>query len=304
VEVANDTRAFGEDLEGGFAPRTRRGGIAHALRRWPIFPAVIIVVLVVFAIFAPQISPHDPLLNSLRDRNDEPFWMAESSGKYILGGDQLGRDVLSRIIYGARISLMVAAVAIFAGLTIGTTLGLVAGYVGGLVDEVIMRILDVNAAVPFILLALIVVIVLGQSITTLIIVLAISNWGGPARLVRGQAFQLKTLDYVAQSRVSGASGKRIILKHILPGVQSTIIVVATLEVGSVILAESILSFLGAGVPPPTPAWGSMVSDGRDYLGSAWWVAFFPGVAIVLTVLAFNFMGDWLRDKWDPRLRQL
>ena len=304
MAIADDARAIGGDLEGAFAPRTRRGGIAHALRRWPIFPAVIIVTLVVFAIFAPQISPHDPLLNSLRERNDEPFWMADSNGKYLLGGDPLGRDVLSRIIYGARISLMVAAVAIFAGLTIGTTLGLVAGYVGGLVDEVIMRILDINAAVPFILLALIVVIVLGQSITTLIIVLALSNWGGPARLVRGQAFQLKTLDYVAQSRVSGASGKRIILKHILPGVQSTIIVVATLEVGSVILAESILSFLGAGVPPPTPAWGSMVSDGRDYLGSAWWVAFFPGVAIVLTVLAFNFMGDWLRDRWDPRLRQL
>ena len=304
MEVANDTRALGGDLEGAFAPQTRRGGIAHALRRWPIFPAVIIITLVVCAIFAPLISPHDPLLNSLRDRNDEPFWMADSGGKYVLGGDPLGRDVLSRIIYGARISLMVAAVAIFAGLTIGTTLGLVAGYVGGLVDEVIMRILDINAAIPFILLALIVVIVLGQSLTTLIIVLALSNWGGPARLVRGQAFQLKTLDYVAQARVSGASDKRIILKHILPGVQSTIIVVATLEVGSVILAESILSFLGAGVPPPTPAWGSMVSDGRDYLGSAWWVAFFPGVAIVLTVLAFNFMGDWLRDKWDPRLRQL
>ena len=280
------------------------GNVGHVARRWPVFPIGIILTLVIFAIFAPLISPHDPELNSLRDRNDEPFWMEGSSGDFLLGADPLGRDVLSRIIHGARVSLMVAAVAIAAGLTIGTTLGLVAGYMGGVVDEVIMRLLDINAAIPFLLLALIVVIVRGQSLTTLMIVLALSGWGGPARLVRGQALQLKTLDYVSQAKVSGASSFRILYKHILPGVQNTIIVVATLEVGSVILAESILSFLGAGVPPPTPAWGLMIAEGRDYLGTAWWVSFFPGVAIFLTVLGFNFMGDWLRDRWDPRLRQL
>ncbi len=280
------------------------GKIGYVLRRWPVFPIAIVLTLIISAIFAPLISPHDPELNSLRDRNDEPIWMDGSSGDFLLGADPLGRDVLSRIIHGARVSLMVAAVAISAGLTIGTTLGLIAGYVGGVVDEIIMRLLDMNAAIPFLLLALIVVIVIGQSLTTLMIVLALSGWGGPARLVRGQTLQLRTLGYVEQAQISGASTPRILYKHILPGVQNTIVVVATLEVGSVILAESILSFLGAGVPPPTPAWGLMIAEGRDYLGTAWWVSFFPGVAIFLTVLAFNFMGDWLRDRWDPRLRQL
>jgi peptide/nickel transport system permease protein len=178
------------------------------------------------------------------------------------------------------------------------------GYFGGYVDEIVVRIMDISLAIPFLLLALIVVMVFGASLTVLMGVLALSTWAGPARLVRSQVLQLKTLDYVALAKVSGASTFRILYKHILPGVTNTIIVVATLAVGSVILSEAILSFLGAGVPPPTPTWGSMVADGRDYLGSAWWVAFFPGMAIVLTVLAFNFLGDWLRDWFDPRLRQL
>ena len=287
------------------------------VRKYPVIPALIILTLVVFAIFAPLIAPKDPEINNLRHRNYPPFWMdgdkdaaeisaGREAGNYILGADALGRDVLSRIIFGARISLMVAAVAISAGLLFGTTLGLVAGYFGGVVDEVIMRLLDVNSAIPFLLLALMVVIVLGQSLTTLIIVLALSNWGGPARLVRGQALQLKTLDFVQLAHVAGASDRRIIIKHILPGTRNIIVVAATLEVGGVILAESILSFLGAGVPPPTPAWGSMISDGREYLltGTAWWITVFPGIAIFLTVLAFNFIGDWLRDRWDPRLRQI
>lgn len=274
------------------------------LRRWPVIPVVIIVTLAVAAIFAPLVSPHDPLKNSLLDRNDEPFWYAESSRRYVLGADPLGRDVLSRIIHGARISLMVAAVAIGTGLTFGTTLGLVAGYFGGVIDETIMRLLDINAALPFLLLALVVVMVFGQSLAVLMGVLALSNWAGPARLVRAQTLQIKTLEYVALAHVAGASDTRILKRHILPGVLNIIVVTATIEVGGVILAESILSFLGAGIPPPTPAWGSMVSDGRQYLGSAWWVAIFPGIAIFLTVLAFNFMGDWLRDRWDPRLRQL
>ena len=275
-----------------------------AFRRYPVIPVLIIVVLLVSAVFAPVIAPYDPEINSLRDRNEKPFWMEGSSGKYILGGDPLGRDVLSRIIHGARISVMVAAVSISTGVFIGTTLGIVAGYFGGIIDEVIMRLMDMNSAIPFLLLALIVVMVFGQSLRTLMIVLALSNWGGPARLVRGQTLQIKTLDYVSMARICGASDRRIMLQHLLPGVRNIIVVTATLQVGSVILAESILSYLGAGVPPPTPAWGSMISDGRDYIASAWWVTFFPGMAIFLTVLAFNFIGDWLRDKWDPRLRQL
>jgi len=287
------------------------------VRRYPIVPALIVLTLVMAAIFAPLIAPKETEVNNLRHRNYPPVWQdadmdakelnaGREEGNYLLGADALGRDVLSRVIYGARISLVVAAVAISAGVFIGTTLGLIAGYFGGIIDEAIMRLLDVNSAIPFILLALMVVIVMGQSFTTLIVVLALSNWAGPARLVRGQAMQLKTMDYVHLSRVSGASNTRIILNHILPGTRNIIVVVATLEVGGVILAESILSFLGAGVPPPTPAWGSMISDGREYLltGAAWWITVFPGLAIFLTVLAFNFIGDWVRDRWDPRLRQL
>ena len=278
--------------------------LLRLIRSWPVIPVFIISVLVLGAIFAPFVSPHDPRKNSLFDRNDPPPWQAESTGKYLLGADPLGRDVLSRIIHGSRISLMVAAVAITTGTIIGTTLGLVSGYFGGYVDEFIVRIMDISAAIPFLLLALIVVMVFGQSLPVLMGVLAFSSWGGPARLVRGQTLQLKTLEYVALAKVAGASTPRILFKHILPGVQNTVVVVATLLVGSVILSESILSFLGAGIPPPTPAWGLMVADGRDYLGSAWWVAFFPGMAIFITVFAFNFFGDWMRDKFDPRLRQL
>ena len=297
---------------------SRVGKVYYIFRHYPVIPAAAVLMMVIFAIFAPLLAPHDPERNNLRHRNYPPMWQdadrdaaarahpRDVEANYILGADPLGRDILSRIIYGARISLMVAAVAIFAGLTIGTTLGLVAGYFGGVIDEVIMRLLDINSAIPFLLLALMVVIVMGQSLTTLMLVLAISNWAGPARLVRGQTLQLKTLDFVALARSSGASDRRIMLRHILPGVRNTIVVAATLEVGSVILAESILSYLGAGVPPPTPAWGLMIADGRDYLltGSGWWITVFPGMAIFITVLGFNFMGDWLRDKWDPRLRQL
>lgn len=274
------------------------------LWRWPVIPVFIIMLLVVAAIFAPLLSPHNPERNSLYDRNDEPVWLAGSSGKFILGADFLGRDISSRILYGARISLMVAAIAIAMGTIVGTSLGLIAGYFGGVLDEIIVRIMDVNAAIPFLLLALIVVMVFGASLPVLMGVLALSTWAGPARLVRGQAMQLKTLDYVALAKVSGASTFRILYNHVFPGVMNTMVVAATLSVGSVILTEAILSFLGAGIPPPTPTWGSMVADGRDYLGSAWWVAFFPGMAIFVTVLAFNFFGDWLRDRTDPRLRQL
>jgi len=274
------------------------------LRRWPIIPVFILILLVVAAIFAPLLAPHNPVRNSLFDRNDEPAWHPDSSGKFILGADPMGRDVLSRIIYGARVSLMVAAIAIAMGIIVGTALGLIAGYFGGYVDEIVVRIMDVNAAMPFLLLALIVVMVFGASLSVLMGVLALSTWAGPARLVRGQTLQIKTFDYVSLAQIAGASTFRILYKHVFPGVMNTVVVAATLSVGSVILSEAILSFLGAGVPPPTPTWGSMVSDGRDYLGSAWWVAFFPGMAIFLTVLACNFIGDWLRDRFDPRLRQL
>lgn len=227
------------------------------------------------------------------------------STKYLLGTDQLGRDILSRVIYGARISVIVAVVTLAVGGTFGVIIGLAAGWYGGWVDEVLMRLVDIKLSIPLILIALVLVITLGQSFGVILTVLAIFIWPRFARQVRGEVLQLKHTDYVALARVSGASTTRILFIHIFPGTINTLIVVATLQVGIVILLESTLSFLGAGVPPPTPAWGSMISEGRDKLaGGIWWTSTFPGLAIMLTVVSLNLFGDWLRDKLDPRLRQI
>ena len=274
------------------------------VRRWPIIPVAIVVLLVLCAAFAGLIAPHDPERGDLRERNVPPLWSPEGDTKHILGTDPQGRDILSRIIFGARISLIIAAVVLCTGGVGGTLLGLVAGYAGGFTDELIMRLVDITLAIPFILVAMVVVIVAGQSFTIIVILLIAFSWNAFARQVRAETLQLKTADYVALATVAGASTWRIMFRHILPGVTSTLLVIATLRVGQLILTESILSFLGVGIPPPTPAWGVMIADGRSYLATAWWVAFFPGMAIFLTVLAFNFLGDWLRDWFDPRLRQI
>ena len=293
------------------------------LRKWPVIPIVILAIVAICALGADVISPNERDKQDLRARTAAPFWgepcgVTEDGRKmtptfdncryngyqYFLGAAPLGRGLLTRMIHGARVSLTLAAVAIFVGTVFGTTLGMISGFFGGTIDEIIMRITDVVTSIPYLLLALIIVIVLGQSFLVIVLVLSLSSWPGIVRLVRGQSLQLKELDYVALARVAGASTPRILWSHILPGVSNTIVVATTLQVGSMILAEAILSFLGAGVPPPTPSWGSMVAEGRDYLASAWWVAFFPGMCIFLTVLSFNFIGDWLRDRWDPRLRQL
>lgn len=285
-------------------PRTPWAKAYTSFRRWPLVPLGVMLLLVICGVFAPWIAPHDPIESNLRARNTPPAWSEKGTTRYLLGADHQGRDVLSRVIYGARISLIVAAVSLLIGGTVGTVLGMVSGYFGGWVDEVIMRVIDVKLAIPLILVALVVVIAIGQSFAVLVGLLAVNSWSGFARQVRGETLQLKTRDYIALAKVAGASTPRIILRHVFPGVVNTVLVLASLQVGGLILTESILSFLGAGVPPPTPTWGSMVSEGRTYLAGAWWIAFFPGVAIFLTVMAFNFLGDWLRDRLDPRLRQL
>ena len=235
----------------------------------------------------------------------EVFTRPAGSSKFLLGTDHLGRDVLSRVIYGARISLLVSIVTLAVGGSIGITMGLVAGYYGGFIDEFLMRLVDIKLAIPLILIALVLVITLGQSLWIIVTVLCLFIWPRFARQVRGEVLQLKLMDYVSLAKVSGASTARILFIHIFPGTINTLIVVSTLQVGIVILLESTLSFLGAGVPPPTPAWGSMVADGRDKLaGGVWWISTFPGVAIMLTVMSLNWFGDWLRDTLDPRLRQL
>ena len=233
-----------------------------------------------------------------------PGTKAGGSTEYLLGTDQLGRDILSRIIFGARISLVVAAVTLGIGGGLGVLLGLVSGWYGGWVDEVVMRLVDLILAIPLVLVALVLVVTIGQSFEMIVGVLAVWIWPRFARMVRGEVLQLKTLDYVSLARVAGASTPRILLNHLLPGTANTIIVVATLQVGIVILVEATLSFVGAGIPPPEPAWGAMVADGRDQMAGAWWVAAMPGMAILLTVMSLNLFGDWLRDKLDPKLRQI
>ena len=228
----------------------------------------------------------------------------EGTIRFFLGTDQLGRDILSRLFHGARISLIVAAITLGFGGTIGTFMGLLSGYYGGWVDEVIMRLVDIVLSIPLLLVTLVLVAALGQSFELIVAVLSLVIWPLFARVARGEVLQLKTMDYVALARVTGASSMRIMFFHLFPGVFNTLIVIATLNVGVVILVEASLSFLGAGVPPPTPAWGSMVADGRDHLADGWWIATMPGLAIALTVISLNLFGDWLRDTLDPRLRQL
>lgn len=285
----------------------RPGRIAaayRAFRRLPIVPVTVVILLIFIAVFAELVAPNNPLEGDLDDRNVPPAWTEEGSAEFLLGTDHIGRGILSRMVFGARVSLIVAGTVLAAGAALGTVVGLVSGYLGGIVDEILMRLVDFVFALPFIVVALVASVVWGASLELVIILLALFTWAPFARQVRAETLQLKTTDYVALARVSGASGLRITLRHILPGVINTVMVLSSLQVGSLILTESVLSFLGVGIPPPQPSWGSMVSDGREYISTAWWISFFPGFAILLIVFSMNFFGDWLRDRLDPRLRQI
>lgn len=282
--------------------RSRRVGAT--LRQIPLISTAIIGIFVVMAIFADWLMPHNPYDAVLPNRLLPPLWQPGGSLSYPLGADSLGRDILSRIILGARVSLGVALASILVGGGIGTLLGLVAGYYGKKLDSVIMRAADVMIAFPIILLAVLLAVVLGPSFQNLIIIIGLFLWAPFSRLVRGEVLSWKTRDFVAAAKVAGASHFWILLHHILPNVLNSVVVMATLQVGYVILMEAALSFLGAGVPPPTPTWGSMVAEGRGYIGTAWWVSVSPGLAILLIVLAFNLFGDGLRDTLDPKLRQV
>lgn len=278
---------------------------AERTLRLPVIPLLLLAVLLVIpALFADWIAPHDPLEGSLVARLKAPAWEAGGSPEYLLGTDKQGRDLLSRIIHGARISLQVSLVAVFVSGAIGTVLGLVSGYYGGWVDAVIMRLVDISLSLPLVLIGLVLVIVMGPSLLTVVIVVSLLLWSRYARQIRGEALAIRNQDFIARARVAGSSDARIIALHVFPNVVNTLIVLATLNVGQVILLEATLSFLGAGIPRPLPSWGVMVADGRDHIVAAWWIAFFPGLAIMLVVLAMNMVGDWLRDQLDPRLRQV
>ena len=269
-----------------------------------IVPVVVLTLLVLVAIFAPLLAPHSPTKTSIPNRLLPPFFMEGGKPAYLLGTDLIGRDILSRVLYGARISLSVSLLVILITASVGTILGIIAGYLGGHTDTVLMRTTDASLAIPAILIALLLAVVLGPSFKTVVLALSILGWAPYARLIRGEALRLREADFVAQARIIGSSPLRIMIIHIFPNVVNPLIVISTMSVGLVILAEAALSYLGAGIPPTTPSWGGMVSDGRNLIDRAWWISFFPGLAIGLVVMSGNFLGDWIRDKMDPRLRRL
>jgi peptide/nickel transport system permease protein len=269
----------------------------------PWFPVVVLGALVIAAVLAPLLAGKSPTDGDITRKLIPPLWTERGDREHPLGTDRFGRDVLSRIIYGSRISLVVSLVAIGVAGTLGTLIGLISGYRGGLVDVILMRLTDVGLSLPTILIAVVLVAVSEPSFRNVILVIALLLWPRFARQIRGETLAVKEQDFVALAVVAGRSGAWIIGRHVLPNVMPTLLVISTLQVGYVILLEGTLSFLGVGVPPPNPAWGLMIADGRGYLATAWWITLFPGLAMLLTVLAVNLLGDWLRDHLDPRLRQ-
>jgi peptide/nickel transport system permease protein len=285
------------------APQTSGKRLA-VLKRAPKISTAVVVLATLVALFAPIIAPHSAVDADLGARGKPPVILADGTWEHVLGTDRQGRDILSRILVGARISLSVAALSILIGGMVGTSLGLLAGYRGGWVDALIMRSVDVMLAFPSILMALILAVTVGASFWMVVVVLGLILWARYARLVRGEVLAWKQRDFVALARMAGSSSLRILLKHLFPNVVNSVVVLSTLQVGWAIVVEASLSFLGAGIPPPTPTWGGMVAEGRKYIETLWWVSVFPGLAIMLVVLSFNVFGDWLRDILDPKLRQL
>lgn len=282
----------------------RRAFESLVASRWALLGLIILLIATFVAIFGPQLAPFDPNRQNIMMRLLEPGSPGAGDLTYWLGSDQLGRDVLSRLLYGARVSLLVGVAAIAVGGTLGTIAGLVSGYFGGWVDDVIMRLGDIQLAFPFILLAIMFLVVLGPGLVNIILVLGIGQWITYARVVRAETLSLREKEYVEAARAMGDSTLSILFRTILPNIIAPLTVIASFNVAGVILSEAALSFLGLGVPPDVPTWGSMLSESRDHLlSNKWWLAVFPGLAIVFTVLAFNIMGDWLRDFLDPRLKE-
>ena len=273
-------------------------------RDLPALPGLaIIAVTILAAALAPALSPGDPVKNRLLERLTPPMWATGGSTQHPLGTDTLGRDVLSRLVHGARVSLVVGLAAVLLAGVVGVALGLAAGYRGGWADDLLMRVGDVQLAFPVLLLGVAVTAVLGASLTNMILVLGASGWVTYARIARGEALSLKERDFVAAARALGAPAGHVVRRHLLPNVLPPLMVVTTFSVARTIIAEASLSFLGLGLPPPTPSWGAMLDEGRNYITTGWWLALFPGLAILLLVLAINLCGDWLRDALDPRIER-
>lgn len=296
-----DLEASHSGLERSASQRWLRGLFGSGL---PYVSLLIFGLVVISAIGGEAITPHDPNGLDLGAAFHPPFWQDDGSLDYPLGTDNLGRDILSRIMAGARISLTVAACAIVISGGIGALVGMIAGYFGRGVDAVIMRLVDIQMSIPSLALALVIATVLSPSLTTVIVVISITYWTWYARIIRGEIMSLKQRDYVALAKVAGCSTATIFMRHLLPNVLNTLLVLATLQVGQVIIFEASLSFLGLGIQSPDVSWGLMLADARQYISNAWWAITLPGVAIMLTCLSANLIGDWLRDTLDPKRRQL
>jgi ABC-type dipeptide/oligopeptide/nickel transport system permease subunit len=266
------------------------------------FAILLLVVLV--AAFAPTLAPHDPAASIVANRFAPPGWADGGSWAHVLGGDNLGRDIFSRVVVGTRASIVIGFSVVLAAMVIGSLVGAVSGYLGGAVDAVIMRIVDFQLSFPFILLAIIFMAILGPGLWSTMAALAFAIWVNYARLVRGETLKLRELEFIEAARVIGVSDTAIVLRHVLPNVMPTIIVMATLDVAWVIIFEAALSFLGLGVQPPTPSWGVMISEGRNYLYESHWMSLGPGLSILITSIGINLLGDFLRDTYDPRLARI
>jgi len=274
------------------------------LSRVPWISIGIIAAVIFAAIFASLLTPHSPTAQSLPERLTPPMWQQGGSSRHVLGTDTLGRDSLTRLFYGGRVTLVVAGAALLIAGGVGIVLGIFSGYLGGSVDTVLMRTVDASLAFPTILIALLLAVTLGQGVLTVILAIGLILWARVARVIRGEVSSLRQRDFIISAVAVGCSPLRIMARHILPMVVSTFLVLVSLNIGYAIVVEATLSFLGAGIPPPTPTWGQMVSEGRAHITSAWWLSIVPGAAITLVVLAFNVFGDWLRDQLDPTLRHV
>ncbi len=304
-----DVTSLGDTTDLGAEPAdpaaaSRRQTWAVALATIPKVPLLILVVFIGAAIAAPLIAPHNPTQVDVMANFTPPVWSAGGTMDHILGTDKIGRDILSRLIYGSRLSLSLSMIVIIIGGSVGVVLGMVSGYVGGMVDAIIQRAVEAMLSLPTILVALVFIFAFGFGFWNVIFILSPFLAARFARMVRGETLSIKEREHVAIAKVMGASGLRILATHILPNVINTVTVLATLEVGHLILIESSLSFLGAGIPPPNPAWGLMVAEGQAYIATAYWISLFPGLAILTTVLSLNLFGDWLRDMLDPHRKHL
>ena len=303
-EAAAVTSAAGTLASAAAAPEDpRRASLRRLWRlKWGLWAGAVLLVIVLGAVGATWVAPHDPISVDIRHRLAPPMWMTGGTPAHVLGTDQIGRDLLSRVIHGGRVSLIVGVAAVSVSVTIGVLLGLAGGYFGGAVDWVITTAVNVMLSFPFVLLALAVIAVLGPSITNMIAVLGVAGWPIYTRVTRAETLSLREREFVTAARALGMSHARLIFRQILPNLISPIVVIATLQVAQVIVVESFLSFLGLGVQPPTPAWGNMLGEGRVYMLNSWWIAAFPGAAIFVTTLCINLMGNALRDWLDPHMK--